>query len=151
MASYAVEVLNHTNTAGLTNAMLTLLGSTVRRLKMYEFVIGSRADGGNAANYRLARLTNAFSQTTALVEAPLDPADVAAGGTAFTQPYTSTAPTVGNGLKPVSLNQRSTFRHICSPGREYISAAVADSGFVFWTNAVAAAAFVVDFNSEWEE
>lgn len=99
-----------------------------RRLKWYDLIVGSEASpADNAFLYVMQRFT-AAGTNTAVVPSPLDPADAATeadAGENNTAEPTYTATLI---LLEIPLNQRATFRWVCSPGSELVSPATASNG-----------------------
>jgi hypothetical protein len=137
MPKYAIDGQD-TNTAN-TTILGVDAGGTARRVKIYDFLLGSDATpADNAAEYHLQRYT-VDGTSTAVVPLALDPADPAAlceAGEAHSIEPTYTADAV---LMNLALNQRATFRWVAAPGSELVIPATSDNGIGLRSIAVTAA------------
>lgn len=125
MGKYAVQ---HQTPAGTTLPIINLTGSAAVRLKVADLVIGSDATPADVATeFNVTRTTSVGTGGTTLTEEPLDPLVVAATGAGIGGTFTG-APTKGNSLMMIALNQRATFRWVAAPGYELISTAAANNG-----------------------
>ena len=133
MAKYAIDGQD-TNTANTTILGVSADGTTPRRQRVYDYVLGSgAAPADGAGEYAFERFT-AAGTSTAVTPSPLDPADAVAladAGEAHSGEPTY-ANVIGNvGQEPMllfSLNQRATFRWVASPGGELVIPATAAAG-----------------------
>jgi len=126
MASkYGVQ---HQTPAGTTLPIINLTGSAAVRCGIYDIMIGSDASPADVATeFNVTRTTSVGTGGTALTEEPLDPLTVASTGAAIGGTF-SGAPTKGNSLLMIALNQRATFRWVAAPDSELISTASANNG-----------------------
>ncbi len=126
MPKYSIDGQD-TNTAS-TTILGVDAGTTARRIKVYDLLMGSDATpADNAAEYNLQRYT-VDGTSTAVTPVALDPADPAAlaeAGEAHSVEPTYTANAV---LLNWSQNQRATFRWVAAPGSEMVIPATTDSG-----------------------
>lgn len=130
MPAYSV-VGEATNTASTTILYFVNGASNARRLKLFEFNIGSDdAPADNAVQYQIRRVTdeNATPGGTAVTPVPVDEDDGSALSNAVEDP--TGEPTYESGaLIELALNKRATYRWIASPGRECVCSATEDHGF----------------------
>lgn len=127
MAKYSMKAQRAASTT-LAVGTLACPGSGMRRIKIYDMVVGSEATpADNAFLWQVQRSTTA-STSTAVTPQSLDPADAAAvsvGGENTTVNGTTTANAF---LATIALNQRATFRWVCAPGGELTIPASANNG-----------------------
>lgn len=150
--AYSVNVQNATLTANILNALHRIVSGTTYRLMVYDLIIGSRATADNAAAFRLTRETGFTSGGAAVTPNPIDTGNPAAVATASSG-ATGTAYVGLTGTVSVltfGMNQRATYRYICSPGREFVFAAAANAGALLICDAVSAA-YAVDLTTYFEE
>jgi hypothetical protein len=100
-------------------------GVTASRPRIFDLVIGSGnvTPADNSAIYYVARYT-AWTVGGGVTPNPVDPGDVAAVSITASAP--TTEPTYGGPppttiLLSIPLNQRSSFRYVCSQGYEFVS------------------------------
>jgi len=123
---------NQTNTASSTAPLCnlsTVNTTALRRLAIYEFVIGSDATPADAAcKYAWQRTTVNFGTPTAITPVAIDPADPASLAL-FSAPG-GTAPTItaNSTVYQVAVNQRATYRWIAAPDSELIVPATTANG-----------------------
>lgn len=126
MPAYSIDGQD-TNTAATTIIGVDA-GSTARRIKVYDLILGSDATpADNAAEYNLQRYT-VDGTSTAITPQALDPADPAAlaeAGEAHSVEPTYTANAI---LLNLASNQRATIRWVAAPGGELVIPATADNG-----------------------
>lgn len=145
---------NQTNTASSTAPLCnlsTVSTVAVRRLRMYEFVIGSDSTPADAAcKYAWQRTTANFGTPTAVTPVAVDPGDPAAlalfsapGGTAPTITANSTA-------YQVAVNQRATYRWIAAPDSELIVPATTANGLALLSLVTSATSNTV-ISVSWQE
>lgn len=137
--SYAVSG-TFTNTASATLPMMTLIGSTSVRSKIYAFELSSDATpADHAAKYALQRCTTTGTAGSNPTAQYIDPADssVAAQSTCGLAIF-SVGPTLtANAFVWLAgLNQRATFHYQCAPGKEFVIPATANNGFALMSLAV---------------
>lgn len=122
---------------------LTADAGTPRRTKTYELICGSEAaPADNAFLYQLQRCT-AAGTATGVTPTALDPADAAALSD-FAQNHTvEPTYTASQFLLDLAINQRSTFRWLCSPGSELVTPATAANGYGIATPTATAVAITV--------
>lgn len=125
MGKYSIS---HQTAAGTTLPIMNLTGSAAIRLRLSDIIIGSDATPADiATEFNIVNTSSVGTGGTTLTEAPLDPLTVAATGAGIGGTFTG-APTAGNILLMIALNQRATFRWVAAPGYELISAATAANG-----------------------
>lgn len=131
MAKYGVQ-LNRTASATLALGAIEAPGSGMRRIKIYDFILGSEAAAAdNPFLYTIGRTSAASSGGATVTPSPLDPADAASAAIAREAPTTNG--TAGVNIMAVPLNQRATFRWVAGPGSELIIPATAAAGIDFNT------------------
>lgn len=149
MAKYSVDGQD-TNTAA-TTILGVDAGTTARRGKVYDLIVGSDATpADNAAEYNLQRYT-VDGTSTAVTPQALDPADAAAlaeAGEAHSVEPTYTANAV---LLNIMTNQRATFRWVAAPGGELVYPATADNGIGLQSITVAGSAVNTGATIHFEE
>lgn len=123
MAKYSIEGQIADPSGGLAVLGLQQDGTTFRRGKIYDWMIGS--DEGTPADNRylwaMDRGTTGLGTSTPVTPSPLDPADAAAlldAGDAYT-----VNPTIGVRLLSLPQNERATIRWVAAPGSELVLAA----------------------------
>ena len=110
--------------------IINVTGSASIRTKIVEWLIGfSTAPADVATLLVFERTTDAGTGGTALTEEPIDPLTVAASSAAVSGTF-STAPTDGNVLQRIAMNQRATHRWVASAGRELVATAAANNGIM---------------------
>lgn len=129
-----------TNTAATTLGYISAHATVPRRTRTLEIVLGSGADGANAAIYHLKRITaeNGTPGGTALTPAPLDPEDAAATNKPRNDPN---EPTYGSEIvMSLPKNQRATTRFVALEDRRTpVTPKVADDGLGLLVDAVSTA------------
>jgi hypothetical protein len=126
MAKYAVT-LQRTASSTASVGSITA-GSTPRRIKIYDILLGSEASpADNAFLWQFQRCT-AAGTSTAITPQPLDSADAAALSSAGQNHTVEPTYTANAFLLSVPLNQRSTFRWVAAPGGELLLPATNASG-----------------------
>ena len=137
MANYAIGNDMGGTQQALTSTYKTLLsvfaGSTARRAKMYDLLIGT--NGTPADNYMefdVSRMT-ADGTGTAITPNALDPADAAALATSKANYTAEPTVTASSSTFYVGINQRASYRWIAAPGSELVFPATANNGFVVRT------------------
>lgn len=132
MARYSSSVAKAT--LSTTVGAWALEGSTSRRAKVYEFILGTSSAPADAAiTWRLTR-TSTANTGTGKTEAPLDPADPAA--TSAVKDEVTAEGTLGDVIMDVGMHQRSTFRWVASPGGQLVIPATANAG-ILWRTPIA--------------
>jgi len=127
MANYGSTGQEGAVTAGLTT-VLHLTAATTVRPRIYDFTVscgGTPAD--NAVRWTLMRFSVAPT-STAVVPAPLDPADPAAETTAGENASAEGTYTAATELFDQAFNQRAGYRWVAAPGGELIIPATAAAG-----------------------
>jgi hypothetical protein len=115
--------------------MAAVQNTTGVRAKIFDVTYGSQASPADqAAMYSIGRfVTSVGTAGSNPTPAATDPGDVAAVSVgAITH---SVEPTTYVILHNTPLNQRATFRYVCSPGAEFLSTATATSGIGAYLNA----------------
>lgn len=149
MAKYAIDGQD-TNTAG-TTILGVDAGTTARRGKVYDLVLGSDATpADNAAEYVLQRYT-VDGTSTAVTPQALDPADAAAlaeAGEAHSVEPTYTANAI---MLQWAQNQRATYRWVAAPGGELVTTATAANGIGLQVIGIAGSAVNTNVTMHFEE
>ena len=131
MASRYAIVGNATNTQSTTLPLVSVIGATTKRVKIYDVDMGSDATpADNAAKYAFQRCTTAGTAGSSITPQALDPADGAAVATSGLATF-SVGPTLtasAFGLQ-WAQNQRATFRWVAAPNSELVIPATANNGF----------------------
>lgn len=136
MAKYAASNLLGGTQQSMAATYKTLLslnaasGTALRRLKVYDLLIGT--DGtpaDNAMNWDVSRMT-AAGTATAMTPNPLDPADGAALTVANANYTIEPTVTANSQLFGVGINQRASHRWVAAPGSEIVVPAVNLAGLV---------------------
>lgn len=142
---------NATNTVSTTVPMFNLVGATSRRLRIYDFVVGSDATPADAAcKYSFRRTSARGTQSASVVATALDPADPTAVGLYDTAWSGNPTITASSDLLQIPMNQRATFRWIAVPGGELLVPATSGAGIALMS-AVASATANYAFSTHWEE
>jgi len=130
-----------TNTAATTLLYVVNGATSPRRLALFEFIIGSdHVPADSAFQYNIRRITDedATPGGTAVTPTKLDEADPAALSNGVEGPAAEPTFEAGQILE-IAMNQRTTFRWIAVPNREFKVAATEDHGFgIFVAQAVTA-------------
>lgn len=118
------------NASGSSNkTLIAVIAATTVRPAVFDLNVGSVATPADqAATYALARFTAVGTAGNSPTPNPLDSADVAAVATVGNAHSAEPTYTAGQALLKISLNQRATFRHVCSPGYEFKAPATANAG-----------------------
>ena len=117
MARYGFQA-NRTAAATLALAAIETPVSNLRRVKLYDMILGSEATpADNAFLYTVGR-TTAAGTGSSVTPSPLDLAD--AISVALAKEALTTNGTAGVNLMAIPLNQRATFRWVAAPGGELI-------------------------------
>ena len=125
MARYSFQA-NRTASATLALAALEAPATGMRRIKLYDFLVGSEATpADNAFLYTLARTTGAGTGS-AVTPSPSDLADAVSA--ALAKEALTVNGTAGVNLMAIALNQRATFRWVAAPGSELVVPATAAAG-----------------------
>ena len=140
-----------TTAASATLPLMTVMGATTARPKIYDIIVGSAATpADNAAKFQIQRCTTAGTAGSALTPQALDAADpasvVTSGLAIFSVGPTLTANAF---LLQWSQNQRATFRWVAAPGSELVIPATAANGLALMSPSGAAIAY--DITIEFEE
>jgi hypothetical protein len=135
MAKYAI-VGTQQNVSGSYKTVLAVAATTgnLRRGKIYDVLIGT--NGTPADNYLqwdISRVTALGAGGTAVTPVALDPADVAALGTAQNNFTSEPTVTANSSLFNVGVNQRASYRWVAAPGSELLFPATANNGLALRT------------------
>lgn len=119
--------------------------SGMRRIKVYQLIVGCEAASGDTVTPWAVQRSTTAPTATVVTPSPHDPADPATGilaGETVTVNGTLTA-----GIFPlrVPLNQRSAFQWVAKTGKEIIVPATANNGLHFLTTNVATQGVLVHF------
>jgi hypothetical protein len=99
------------------------------RGKIFDIVVGSVATPADqATRFQLARTTAVGTEGSGFVPNNLDPAGPAGAYDSGIGHSAEPTYTANKELLNFSLNQRATFRYVCSPGYEFILAATQNNG-----------------------
>lgn len=132
MANYAT-MLARTASTSASLGSLNAPASSMRRIKLYDIVLGSEASpADNAFLYVIQRITTAGT-STAVTPSPIDPADAASAMTAGQNHTIEPTYTAGLVMLRLPLNQRATFRWVAGQGGELVIPATASNGLGFQT------------------
>ena len=127
MSNYGATGAQAAVAAGYKTAV-RVTGGTGGRTKLYDLLIGQGGTpADNAVFWALMRLTAAGTDT-AVVPISLDPADVASRATAGENATAEATYTAASELLEFSMNQRSSYRWVASPGGELVIPATAAAG-----------------------
>lgn len=133
MARYSIDGTQ--NVASPDDSTLSVVadGTRPRRLKIYDFTVGSEATPADNALVHTAQRATAAGTATAVVPLALDPADAATeadAGENHTIEPTYTADAI---LWKIAANQRATYRWVAAPGGELVTPATAANGVGWFT------------------
>jgi hypothetical protein len=134
MAKYAITGTQST-VSGSYKSVLSIAATSgsLRRGKVYDLLIGT--NGTPADNYLqwdISRMTAAGTATSVTPQA-LDPADVAALGSANNNYTAEPTITASSSLLNVGVNQRASYRWVAAPGSELVFPATAANGLALRT------------------
>lgn len=143
---------NGSNASGSSNkTLITVIGATTVRPSIFDLNIGcSATPADQAAKYLLGRFTTVGTAGSSPTPLPLDPSDVAAVATTGNAHSGEPTYTASQALLQISLNQRATFRHVCSPGFEFKGPATASNGLGLYLSS-ATTALIADGQVFWFE
>lgn len=129
------------NASGSSNkTLITVIAASTVRPAVFDLNIGnSQTPADQAARYFIARFTAAGTAGNSPTPLPVDPSDVAAVATTGNALSAEPTYTAGGTLLQIPLNQRATFRHVCSPGMEFKCPATAANGIGMFLSAATAA------------
>jgi len=143
---------NQTNTASSTAPLCNVTqGSTLRRLRIFEFVLGSDSTPADAAcKYAWQRTTADFGTPTVVTPTAIDPGDPAALSK-FSAPG-GTAPTItaNSTIYQEAINQRATYRYIAAPDSELVVPATSANGLALLSLVTSATSNTV-ISVSWQE
>ena len=149
MAKFSSE-LNRTASTTLPVGSITVDGTTARRFKLYDIIVGSEATPQDSIFlWRVFAITAAGTSTN-VVPKPLDGSDTVVALTDSGENHSVDATPSGGAILSIPLNQRATFRWVAAPGGELIAPATANSGFAFYTP-TASALIAVTATAHFEE
>lgn len=136
MSRFSVK-FQRTMSTTLSVGTLLAAASNPRRMKVYEFAMGSEATPADLAFLvHLRRVTAVGSQTggASVTPYPLDPADPIASIAVATQANT-TDPTITSGADTLTraMNQRATIQWQAAPDSEIVIPATASNGLAILT------------------
>lgn len=134
MGRYSAEFNRAAASATLAMGIAQATATTPRRLKIYDFMMGSEAAPADNTNlWTLDRITTgAPTGGTAVTPAALDPADPVSLFDAVEGTITVN-PTIGARALSIPVNQRSTFRWVAAPGSEIVTPATDNNGIAIQT------------------
>lgn len=133
MGKYATN-LKRSASSTLSVGAVNCPGSSMRRLKLYDIMLGSEGAPADVANdWQVQRCTTTGTSTSQTNIVSLDSADAAqvfVAGQNHTIDPTLTANAI---LLSIALNQKASFRWVANPGCEIIVPATANNGLAFRT------------------
>lgn len=132
MAKYAAKFSQATLTTTFKTAgHLRAPASGMRRIKLYDLLVGQGGTpADNVLEFNLKR-TTANGTDTAVTPNPLDPADAACVATFGSNATVESAGiTASSDLLDFNLNQRASYRWVAAPGSELVIPATANNGLV---------------------
>ncbi len=148
MAKFGVS-MQRTASTTLAVGSLTAAAASMRRAKIYDFILGSEATpADNAFLWSVQRCTSAGTATAANMN-PLDTGDSLATTIVGGQNHT-VDPTGALVVWAIALNQRATFRWVAAPGGELVIPATASNGFK-WETPTAGGLVSVTVSANFEE
>lgn len=131
MTAYsAVIATTAVSTTAKTTGHLRAPGSSMRRLKIWEFDIGATA-APNATDCNFTvdiRRTTANGTDTAFTPNPLDLADTACVATFGNNASAEGTYTANSNVWQFGMNQRASYRWIAKDGKELVCPATANAG-----------------------
>jgi len=149
MGRFASE-MNRTASLTLPVGSITVDGTTARRFKLYDLMLGSEATPQDSIFlWRIFGIT-AAGTSTAVTPKPLDASDTIACLTDSGENHTVDATPSGGAVLSIPLNQRATFRWVASPYGELVAPATANNGFALYTP-TASALIAVTATGHFEE
>lgn len=131
MAKYQAELNKGTTSTTVGVGSLEAPGSGMRRIKVYDLILGSEATPADNVFLFRAKRSSTASTGTAVTPSPLDAADAAA--VSLPKENLTAEGTAGVVLLSCPLNQRATMRWVAAPGSELVIAATANAGIIFET------------------
>lgn len=140
MAKFSAK-MQRTASTTLPVGSLVAAGSSMRRAKVYDILIGSEATpADNAFLWQVQRCT-AAGTSTAVTPQSLDPSDTLASTIVAGENHTVDATRTANAfLLTLGLNQRASFRWVAAPGGELLIPATASNGIAIMTTTSSAVA-----------
>lgn len=137
--------------ASTNHTVVNVIAATTVRPCVFDIVPGNHATPADqSALFFLGRFTAVGTAGTNPTPQALDPAAVAATATAGQGHSAEPTYTAGATLLQLPLNQRATFRHVASPGYEFIAPATASNG-LGWYLSTSTAALIADATIFWYE
>jgi len=137
MAGYAASNLLGGTQQAMTTTFKTLLalaaddGTALRRISVYDFVLGTDGTPADQAmTYDVSRIT-ALGTATSITANKLDPADGAFLGAALANHTAEPTVTASSSLYAAGVNQRATTRWVAFPGQELVVPATDNAGLAF--------------------
>lgn len=129
MALYGNQLLRTTSSTTLGVGSLECPGSSPRRLRLSELIIGSDAATLGTSNFRFeVQRSTAAATGTAITPEPLDPADAACVALMKSNLSVQGTNTAGKIPITIPLNEQATFRWVANPGSEIVVPATANNG-----------------------
>ena len=127
-SAFAAGVASGTNKTAIN--IFHSAATPTNRGRIFDVIVGSVATPADqAADFLLNRTTAVGTEGSGLVPNNLDPGgpagDCDSGLGVFTAEPTYTA---SKQLLAFQINQRATFRHVCSPGAELVMSATQNNG-----------------------
>lgn len=115
---------------------LTADATRPRRLRTYDFVVGSEATPADASILWTFRRCTAAGTNTSVTPINLDPASATTEYDAGENHTVEPTYTAGAILYNVPVNQRATYRWVAAPGGELVMPATASNGFGIETDTI---------------
>lgn len=153
MRRYKLPAQNAVLTAAIANSIFRIPSGTAYRLCLWELLIGSRADGANAAAASVRRETAFTSGGAAITAIPNDNEDPASAATTASTGATGTVYVGLTGttvVLPLSFNQRATYRYTWDPVSLAKFDNAANAGAILVVDATSSG-FAVDAAPEFSE
>ena len=132
MAKFSSE-MNRTASTTLHVGSVTVDGTTARRFRIYDLMLGSEATPQDSIFLWRVFAVTAAGTSTAVTPKPLDGSDTVVALTDSGENHTIDATPSGGAVLSIPLNQRATFRWVAAPGGELVSPATTSNGFALYT------------------
>src|SRR5688572_13610070 len=131
-------VCDFQRTASTTASLgsMTADATRARRLRVFDFILGSEATPADAAILWTGQRCSAAGTNTSVTPQNLDPASSTTEYDAGENHTIEPTFTAGAILLNVPLNQRATYRWVAAPGGELVMPATASNGFGIETDTI---------------
>jgi len=151
--SYAVSG-SGTNTASSTLPLITLIGATSVRAKLFAFDLSSEATpADNSVKFGFQRCTTTGTPGSSPTPFALDPGDTMAAQSTCGLATFSVGPTLTANafLWLATINLRATYHWQCAPTKEMIIPGTASNGLALMPLVVTGSAYLSDVTLHFEE